>query len=224
VKLSNELVMSAPVDQAWALLTDLQRIAPSMPGAVLEKVEGEDFTGTVSVRVGPIAVKYRGTARISELDPASHRAVISARGADASGQGSVEALITARLSPEAQGTKILVDTDLDISGRIAQFGRGALADVSARLMAQFVRNLEETLLRPVPGTGPGEPASPAAPPDHDAPTESIDLLAAVGPVLAKRALPVLIGVLAGAMATRWWLRRSAPAGSQSSPSSFRAVP
>lgn len=208
MKLSNELVINAPIDQAWAVLTDLERIAPSMPGAVLAKVEGDDFIGTVSLKVGPVAVQYGGTARFRELDAASHRAVIFAQGADASSHGSVEALITAQLTPDGERTRILVDTDLTISGRLAQFGRGALADASARLTAQFARNLDETLPRPVPETGTGGPAGPAALPDRAAPAGSTDLVGVIAPALARRALPVLTGVVVGAVAMRWYLRRS----------------
>ena len=111
------MVIDAPVDHAWTLLTDLERIVPSMPGAILEEISGDDFTGTVSVKVGPIAMKYRGVARFQELDPAARRAVISAQGTDASGQGTVNAVITAQLTPEGARTRVLVDTDLNIEGR-----------------------------------------------------------------------------------------------------------
>ncbi len=204
MKLSNEMVIDAPVDHAWTLLTDLERIAPSMPGAVLEEISGDDFTGTVSVKVGPIAMKYRGIARFQELDPAARRAVISARGTDASGQGTVNAVITAQLTPEGARTRVLVDTDLNIEGRLAQFGRGGLADVSARLMTQFVRNLDATLARPAAEPAPaGVAAAPSAKSG-----DSIDLVATIGPVVARRAIPVLIGMAAGMLAMRWLMNRS----------------
>jgi carbon monoxide dehydrogenase subunit G len=203
VKLSNEMVINAPADQAWELLTDLGRIAPIMPGAVLEKVEGDQFSGTLSVKIGPIAVKYRGTTRFHELDQAARKVVISARGSDASGQGSVEALITARLTPEGNHTRVLVDTDLNISGRLAQFGRGALADVSARLMTQFVRNLDAALIGMPAESGVADAATVAS----EAPVDSVDLLGVIGPVLARRAAPVLAGAMAGALVGALAMRR-----------------
>ena len=237
MKLSNELLINAPADQAWALLTDLGRIAPIMPGASLENVDGGEFSGTMSVKVGPIAVKYRGTTYIQEADAAGRRAVISARGADASGQGQVQALITAQLMPEGTQTRVLVDTDINISGRLAQFGRGALADISARLMNEFVRNLDAVLTQApaqpgapesgAPASGgidpgaaaPGPPESGVAAPGPTGPAAagppssgSINLVSVVGPVLARRAAPVLAGAVAGgvagALVMRWLMRRS----------------
>jgi len=217
VKLSNEMLINASVGQAWALLTDLERVAVIMPGATLDKAEGDDFTGTMSVKVGPIAVRYRGIARIQEIDAAGYRAVISARGADDSGQGQVHTTITAQLTPEGEQTRVLVDSDITISGRLAQFGRGALADVSARLMAEFVRNLDAMLAEgpsvpgaPVPGMpARGVPASAAAVPASAAgQPASIDPGRILAPALAKRALPVLAGAVLGALVMRWLTRRS----------------
>jgi carbon monoxide dehydrogenase subunit G len=223
------MVINASAGQAWALLTDLERVAAIMPGATLDKAEGDDFTGTMSVKVGPIAVRYRGVARIQEMDAPGYRAVISARGADDSGQGQVHTTITARLTPEGERTRVLVDSDINISGRLAQFGRGALADVSARLMAEFVRNLDATLAErpsapgapapggptaPAPGVpAPGVPApgvpAPAVPVPASAAGQpaGIDLGRILVPVLAKRAVPVLAGAVVGALVMRWFTRR-----------------
>jgi len=226
VKLSYEMLIDAPADRAWALLTDLEHVAALMPGAALDGAEGDDLTGTMSVKVGPIMVRYRGAARIQDLDATGYRAVISARGADDVGQGQVHTTITARLTPQGAGTRVLVDSDIHISGRLAQFGRGALADVSARLMAEFVRNVNAALAEApsaaasgtptsgtagpataVPGTASPATADPATAGGQQ-PAASLDLGRILAPVLARRALPVLAGAVLGALVTRWLTRRS----------------
>src|SRR5690606_29361624 len=120
---------------------DLERIAPCLPGAQLQEVDGDDYIGTVKVKVGPITAHYAGKARFVERDEAGRRAVLSADGRDKRGQGNASATITATLTPAGDRTEVRVVTDLSISGKVAQFGRGVLADVSAKLMDQFVANL-----------------------------------------------------------------------------------
>jgi len=216
VKLSNEMLIDAPADRAWALLTDLEHVAALMPGAALDGAEGDDLTGTMSVKVGPIMVRYRGAARIQDLDATGYRAVISARGADDVGQGQVHTTITARLTPQGAGTRVLVDSDIHISGRLAQFGRGALADVSARLMAEFVRNVNAALAEAPSAAASGTPTSGTASPatadpataGGQQPAASLDQGRILAPVLARRALPVLAGAVLGALVTRWLTRRS----------------
>ena len=158
-----------PVDEAWAVLTDLERIAPCMPGAQLTEVEGDEFRGNVKVKVGPITAQYKGVARFAEKDDATHRAVIDAQGRDTRGQGNANALITATLEAQGSGTHVTVNTDLKLTGKVAQFGRGAIADVSAALLDQFVSCLEHDLLsgaaaptEALPETAPAidEPAAP----------------------------------------------------------------
>jgi carbon monoxide dehydrogenase subunit G len=155
VELTNEFTVSVPVDEAWAVLTDLERIAPCMPGAQLQEVEGEEFRGIVKVKVGPITAQYKGAASFQERDDAGHKAVIRAEGRDTRGQGNASATITATLVPEGGGTKVSVLTDLTVTGKVAQFGRGIMADVSAKLMDQFVKALEADVLS-------GTPSAPAA--------------------------------------------------------------
>jgi len=214
VKLSNEMLINAPAEQAWALLTDMERIASIVPGAALERADGDEFVCTMPVKVGPIKVKYQGTARIQEMDASGYRAVISARGADASGQGQVQAVITARLTSEGEQTRVLVDSGINISGRLAQFGRGALADLSARLLAEFARNLNAMLAEApsVPGAAVAAMAAPAmadlASAANQQPAASVDLGHILGPVLARRALPVLAGAVLGALVMRWFTRHS----------------
>lgn len=146
MQLSNEFDVAAPIDQAWRVLTDLERIAPCLPGAQLQEVEGDEYRGIIKVKVGPVTAQYKGKATFVERDEAAGRAVLSADGRDTRGQGNASATITAQLTPSDAGTHVVVDTDLKVTGKVAQFGRGVMADVSAKLMAQFVENLETTVL------------------------------------------------------------------------------
>jgi uncharacterized protein len=146
VDLTNEFRVGVPVERAWEVLTDVERIAPCMPGAQLQEVEGDEYRGIVKVKVGPITAQYKGAARFVEQDEAGHRAVLRAEGRETRGQGNANATITAQLEPDGDGTKISVITDLTITGRVAQFGRGVLADVSTKLLGQFADCLETKLL------------------------------------------------------------------------------
>ena len=144
--LTNEFRVGVPVERAWEVLTDVERIAPCMPGAQLQEIEGDEYRGIVKVKVGPITAQYKGAARFVEQDEAGHRAVLRAEGRETRGQGNANATITAQLEPDGDGTKISVMTDLTITGRVAQFGRGVLADVSAKLLGQFADCLQTQLL------------------------------------------------------------------------------
>jgi hypothetical protein len=154
MELTNDFRVAVPVEQAWAVLTDLERIAPCLPGAQLQEVEGDEFRGVVKVKVGPITAQYKGVATIEERDDATHRLVIRAEGRDTRGQGSAAATITALLTPEGDGTAVSVVTDLTITGKVAQFGRGAIVEVSSKLMDQFVRALEADVLTGVIAPAP----------------------------------------------------------------------
>jgi carbon monoxide dehydrogenase subunit G len=156
MELSNEFVVPVGVDEAWVLLTDVERIAPCMPGAQLTEIEGDEYRGIVKVKVGPITAQYKGKATFVEKDDAAHKAVLRAEGRDTRGQGNANATITATLVSEDSGTRVTVVTDLAITGRAAQFGRGVMADVSTKLLGQFVSCLEKTVL------GAGAPAAEAA--------------------------------------------------------------
>lgn len=146
MELTNEFEVGVPVEQAWAVLTDVERIAPCLPGAQLQEVEGDEYRGVVKVKVGPITAQYKGTATFVEKDDANHVAKLKADGRDTRGNGNANAMITATLVPVGEGTKVTVETDLQITGKVAQFGRGVLADVSSKLLGQFVENLETTVL------------------------------------------------------------------------------
>ena len=148
MELTNDFRVGVPVERAWELLTDVEGIAPCMPGAQLQEIEGDEYRGIVKVKVGPITAQYKGVARFLERDEAAHRAVLRAEGRETRGQGNANATITARLEPDGDATNVTVVTDLTITGRVAQFGRGVLADVSAKLLGQFVDCLESKLLAP----------------------------------------------------------------------------
>jgi uncharacterized protein len=146
MELSNEFEVPVPIEQAWAILTDIERIAPCLPGAQLQEVEGEHYRGIVKVKVGPITAQYKGEAVMVERDDAAHVAVLQASGRDTRGAGNASASIKAMLTDQGDVTHVSVLTDLTITGKVAQFGRGVLADVSAKLLDQFVVNLETTVL------------------------------------------------------------------------------
>ncbi|HET7651652.1 MAG TPA: SRPBCC family protein, partial [Acidimicrobiales bacterium] len=164
MELTNEFRVPVPIDDAWRVLTDVERIAPCMPGADLQEIEGDEYRGVVKVKVGPITAQYKGKATFQEKDEAARRAVLKAEGRDSRGQGNASALITAQLSEQGSGrTKVHVLTDLTVTGKVAQFGRGVMADVSEKLMGQFVDNLEAKVLSQDGPAGAGSSAAKAAP-------------------------------------------------------------
>ncbi|MDQ1436566.1 MAG: uncharacterized protein QOK43_195 [Acidimicrobiaceae bacterium] len=214
MELTNEFRVSVPVEQAWAVLTDVERIAPCMPGAELQEVEGDEYRGVVKVKVGPITAQYKGKARFEERDEAVRRLVLRAEGRDTRGAGNANATVTALLVPDGDGTKVSVVTDLAVTGKVAQFGRGVLADVSAKLLGQFVECLESTVLAGSgssageagaegEGEGEGEAGGEAGPRRiESAPARPVDLFDAAGGSMAKRALPVV-----GIVVVLWLLLR-----------------
>jgi len=150
MELVHEFSIPVPVEQAWQVLTDVERIAPCLPGAELTGVDGDAYRGQVKIKVGPITAQYRGTASFAEKDEAQHRVVLKASGRDTRGQGNASATVTAQMAQADGGTAVFIVTDLSISGRVAQFGRGVMGDVRAELLEQFVRNLESDVLRAGP--------------------------------------------------------------------------
>jgi carbon monoxide dehydrogenase subunit G len=147
VELNNEFEVDRPIDETWVVLTDVERIAPCLPGAQLQEVEGDEYRGIVKVKVGPITAQYKGKATFVEKDDDAHKAVLKAEGRDSRGQGNASALITAQLT-EVGGnrTRVTVNTDLTVTGKVAQFGRGVMGEVSEKLLGQFVQNLETSVL------------------------------------------------------------------------------
>ena len=161
MELVNEFTVNRPIDEAWAVLTDVERIAPCLPGAQLQEIEGDIYRGVVKVKVGPISAALKGEASFVERDDANHRAVLKGDGRDTKGNGNASALITATLEElTPTSAKCVVHTDLNMTGKVAQFGRGALADISSKLMLQFAKNLDEMLAADVqaaPETADGAP-------------------------------------------------------------------
>ena len=155
MKLENRFTVPVPRDEAWKVLLDVERIAPCMPGAKLLSRDGDSFTGQVKVKLGPINLTYGGKARFVELDEAGGVAVIDASGKETRGTGTAKATITCRLVDQGSSTDIEVDTDLAITGKPAQFGRGVLADVSAKLVDQFATCLSEEIQEGTPSDASG---------------------------------------------------------------------
>jgi carbon monoxide dehydrogenase subunit G len=155
-KLLNEFTVNRPIDETWNVLTDVERIAPCMPGATLEEIEGDVYRGVVKVKLGAISTAFKGQANFVERDDATHRAVLKGEGRDTTGKGNASALITATLEPVGDTTKVVVETDLHITGKVAQFGRGIMGDVSKKLMNQFATNLN-TMLDQQPTIAPSGP-------------------------------------------------------------------
>jgi carbon monoxide dehydrogenase subunit G len=203
--LRHEFEVGVPIAEAWGILTDVERIAPCLPGAQLTEVEGDVYRGHVKVKVGPILAQFKGQASFVSLDEATYTAVLKGEGRDAGGKGNASALITAALSPVGDArTACTVTTDLTISGKVAQFGRGALADVSDKLLAQFTDNLN-TLIAASPAATPTtaspEPETPVSGVRtiESADVAPINLLDTAGAPLVKRALPLIVALVAAAL-------------------------
>jgi carbon monoxide dehydrogenase subunit G len=156
------------VEQAWSVLLDVERVAPCLPGAALDGGDGTAFSGTMTIKLGPVTSRYGGTVRIEQADEGARRAVLQAQARDARGGGTASAMITTQLEPDGDGTRVTVATDMQISGPAAQFGRGVMQDVSAKLMRQFADCLAEEIgdgAAPVAaGAAAGQVAAPAATP------------------------------------------------------------
>jgi carbon monoxide dehydrogenase subunit G len=165
VQLEHSFTVPVGIDDAWRVLLDIELIAPCMPGAAIESVDGDDFTGNVKVKLGPIGLTYKGRASFIEKNETAHRAVIDARGRDSRGSGTANAKVTATLTESGGSTRVDVLTDLDITGKPAQFGRGVMADVGNKLIGQFAEclagKLTEGATPDAPATSPSKsPASP----------------------------------------------------------------
>ena len=163
MQLVNEFVVPRPIDQTWDVLNDVERIAPAMPGATLTDHVDDVYHGKVKVKVGPVTAQYAGTAQFKERDEAARHMVLEATGKESSGRGRASALVNVDLAAEGAQTRVKVVTDLTISGPLAQFGRGAIAEVSSKLLGQFVTNLESMVLadEPTPTAGTETAGTPA---------------------------------------------------------------
>ena len=194
--LNHEFIVNVPVNDAWVILTDLERIAPCLPGAQLTEVEGDTYRGQVKVKVGPIVAQFKGQASFVTRDDAAHTASLKAEGRDTTGKGTASAIITAQLtSITPTSTKCTVVTDLTISGKVAQFGRGALADVSDKLLKQFSENLNQLI-----ASAPAATTAPAASQEirkiESAEVAPLDLLGTAGAPILKRAIPAVVVLIA----------------------------
>jgi uncharacterized protein len=207
MKIANEFTITAPVEDAWDVLTDLAQVVPLMPGAQLIGQEGDDYMGKVKVKVGPVISEFTGKAKFVDLDRENHRAVINARGREARGTGNAAAVVTAQLHPDGNNSRVTVDTDLKIVGKLAQFGSGMLQQVSEKLLGQFVESLEAKLAgtaqpaaEPVPTEAPVAQQKPTPAPEATtaaaaAEPPPIDLLELAGGAALKKFGPaVLVGL------------------------------
>ncbi|MFK4144680.1 SRPBCC family protein [Streptomyces sp. NPDC004065] len=198
MELHHEFTVPVPVDDAWRALLDIERIAPCLPGATVEDYDGKTVNGSVKVKLGPITVTYKGSAVFEEQDEAAHRMVLAASGRETRGQGTARATVTGTLEERDGATAVSVRTDLTVTGRPAQFGRGVLAEVGDRLVGQFADCLAGRL------GGPAQEAAAQAPPESAGEaaaarpaaagtttpaeeTEPLDLLRTAGLPVAKRA-------------------------------------
>jgi carbon monoxide dehydrogenase subunit G len=194
MELHHEFTVPVPVEEAWRALLDIERVAPCMPGATVQDYDGKTVNGSVKVKVGPITVTYQGTAVFEEQDEESHRIVLVASGRETRSQGTARATVTGTLTEQDGGTAVSVRTDLTVTGRPAQFGRGVMAEVGDRIIGRFAQNLAEQL-----GDKPQE-----TPPVVD---EPLDLFRTAGVPVAKRAAAAAAVVVALVVVLRRWRRR-----------------
>jgi carbon monoxide dehydrogenase subunit G len=197
VELNNEFRVGVPSATTWQALTDVERVAPCLPGATLLSVDGDRFTGVVKVKVGPITVSYKGEATFLEKDATAQRVVLKANGKETRGNGNAAAVVTAQLKDEGDATSVVITTDLTISGKAAQFGRGVLGDVANNLIGQFAKALEADILggaAPATSAPTAETLTAASQPTAK---ESVDLLKVVAVPMAKRFAPVVAALAAG---------------------------
>ena len=188
MELSNEIDVNAPIEEVWKAFNTPERIAPCLPGAELQEVDGDNFNGLVKIKVGPITAQYKGTATYLDKDESSQKVVIKGDGRDTRGAGNASATITAILTEVSSNTtNVNVHTELTITGKVAQFGRGAISDVSGKLMTQFAKNLEQLLETPSE-----EPNDPSKQNTESPKTETeLNLLSVVAiPVLKRYGIPL----------------------------------
>jgi carbon monoxide dehydrogenase subunit G len=218
--LQNSFVVPSDIDTAWKQLQDVEGLAPCMPGATLITHDGDDFTGSVKVKLGPVSMVFAGQARFVSKDEATHTVVIEGAGKETKGTGTAKGLVTAVLVQEAPDrTRVDVNTEITITGKAAQFGRGVMQDVAARIIDQFAANLAammtaggaEATAAAAAAVGGAEgaattaaPPKPAVLPHHE---DSIDLLGTAGAPVLQRAIPVAIGLLVVVGVIVWIARR-----------------
>lgn len=159
MKLENTFCIDVPIAESWDVLLDIERVAPCVPGATLTSHDGDKYTGNIKVKLGPIALKYAGIVELRSKDEATKVAVFEGSGREARGNGTASAVITCRMSESGGKTDVVVETELDITGKPAQFGRGALAEVSNKLIGQFADNLAEQIVESAGSSPMSNPTS-----------------------------------------------------------------
>lgn len=220
MELNNTFTVNLPIEETWKVLLDLERVARCVPGAAILDVSGDDYHGAVKIKVGPVSTQYKGIARFVEKDAGAHRAVIRAEGSDVGGQGNANADIIATLTEHGQGTKVEVVTELALSGRVAQFGRGVIADVSNKILGQFVKNLEADISG---SPSSDQPRVPVTRPTSLDDIEPLDVMGSMGGIIAKYGVPSIIALVsiiaAIVMIARKGSGKRTPAGAMSVPAS-----
>lgn len=214
MQLHNTFTVPATPDETFEALLDLGRVAPCMPGAQLTGQDGDTYHGRLKLRIGPITAAYEGVVRVEHADPAAHRAELRASGSEIGGQGGASAHVVATVEPDGEvSSRVEVVTDLDIRGKAAQFGRGAMGEVTQRVLDQFARNLEATFhtAPSAPSTASSTASAPAATaPAGPAPDGDLDVLGVMVGPLARQAAPLAGAFLVGLLLGRMLGRRSAP--------------
>jgi carbon monoxide dehydrogenase subunit G len=199
MKLDNEFRVHASIERAWAVLTDIPAITPCLPGAALTDHDGNVYRGTVKIKVGPVTSKYEGKAVFAVVDEERRHIEIAADGKDSRGSGNASASITADMREDGEYTVVKIATDLKVAGKVAQFGKGMIAEVSGKLIDQFVTCIEQELLGDKVvddvAAASADSAEPARLPLRE--VEALDLMDLAGDSVYKRLLP--LGVAAGVL-------------------------
>jgi len=195
MELEHSFSVPADIDTAWNTLLDVERIAMCMPGATLLSVEGDTFKGEVKIKLGPVTMVFGGTASFVDKDVANHRLVINASGSETKGNSTAQAIVTTQLVVESPTlTRVDVNTDLAITGKPAQFGRGVMSDVAGRIIGQFAGNLEGVITAGTNTTSTSVDSGAAQATPAPA-AEAIDMMEVAGGAVAKKLIPVVLVVL-----------------------------
>lgn len=198
MKIEDSFTVDAPISEAWELLTNIPEIAPCLPGAKLTDETDGVYSGGIKIKVGPVTSEYKGSASFVEKDDEGYKAVIDGKGRDVRGAGNAQALITAQMFAEGDQTRVEISTDLKVSGKVAQFGRGVMQDVSTKLLGQFATCLEDKINAPEAEEEAEDLADSvtplsAAPEDDD--DDVLDLLDVAGGAVYQRFIPAAVGGL-----------------------------
>jgi uncharacterized protein len=228
IEFDNSFTVPVPPEQAWDVLLDVERFAPCMPGATVDEVDGDVVNGRMKIKVGPVSLTYRGTAKFTERNPDTRTVSLEASGKETRGAGTASADINAVLAPDPAGTLVNIHTAMNVTGRPAQFGRGVMVEVGGKLIDQFADNLANLLAgdgvvdasattsAAAAGATEADPGSvaravsadpTAAAPAQPAQQDSLNLLKLVGPSILKRAVPVLVAAAGVTVGAILWRRR-----------------